>query len=313
MSHHSHMLSGIVAAAATPIQDGRPHLKNLEVHLRQLAADGCSGVLLMGTTGEGPSLSLEERVEVIGAGREFAGEMMVMAGTGCANLPETISLTRRAFECGVDAVVVIPPFYFKSVSDEGLLAYYLAVLDEAVPDHGRLVLYHIPQVTGVTVSFELLEGLMARRDERVAGVKDSGGDVNHGRELCRLFPSLRVFVGDDKLLYQGLQFGGVGCITAGANLLAPLAADVYREFRHGERDIAERYQERLTAARLVLEEYKPFPASIKGLLGVRYGTEGWEVRPPLTAIRKVELAKLTERLMALDLPEEHFGWLAALR
>ena len=300
-------LNGVVAAVPTPVRDGHPYHVNLERHVKQLAVDGCDGILLMGTTGEGPSFSLEERVALIEAGCAFAGDMKVLAGTGCASLLDTIMLTKRAFEIGVDAVVVIPPFYFKAVSDEGLLVYYLTLLDEAVPDDGRLILYHIPQVTGVPISFRLLEKLLAHGDKRVAGIKDSSGDIDHSCTLCQRFPDLEVFVGDDKLLYQGLQCGAAGCITAGANLLAPLAADVYRVFHDGKS--AEEYQERLTAARLILDEYKPFPASVKGMLSMRYGTVGWEVRPPLTSLPEEELKNLGRALWALELPQQYFRWL----
>ena len=300
-------LSGVVAAVPTPVRDGRPYHANLERHVQQLAVDGCDGILLLGTTGEGPSFSLDERASLIEAGCEFAGDLKVMAGTGCASLPDTIWLTRRAFEIGVAAVVVIPPFYFKGVSDEGLLVYYRTLLDEAVPDDGHLILYHIPQMTGVPISFGLIEKLLALGDKRVAGIKDSSGNLDHTRALCQRFPDLAVFVGDDKLLYQGLQFGAAGCIAAGVNLLAPLAADVYRVFHDGKS--ADEYQERLTAARLILDEYKPFPASVKGMLSVRYGTVGWEVRPPLTSLPEEELKNMGRELWALELPQQYFRWL----
>lgn len=300
-------LGGVVPAVATPLKDGELHLANLEVHLRQLAADGSSGVLLLGTTGEGPSLSLAEREAIVEAGREYAGDMTMMAGTGCASLAETITLTRRAFELGAEAVVVVPPFYFKSVSEEGLLTYYRRLLDEAIPDDGLLVLYHIPQVTGVPISFDLLENLLAVDSERVAGIKDSSGNIHHGRELCREFPDLRVFVGDDKLLHEGLKAGAVGCITAGGNVLAALGAAVYKAYHDGQD--ATPYQVQLTAARSVLDGFTPFPPSVKSLLAARYGSDGWDVRPPLTALPEADLVALLEALSKLDLPREQFAWL----
>lgn len=300
-------LGGVVPAVATPLKDGELHLANLKLHLRQLAEDGSCGVLLMGTTGEGPSLSLAEREAIVEAGREYAGDMMLMAGTGCASLAETITLTRRAFESGAEAVVVVPPFYFKSVSEEGLLTYYRALLDEAIPGGGLLVLYHIPQVSGVPISFDLLEKLLAVDSERVAGIKDSSGDIEHSRALCRKFPDLRVFVGDDKLLHEGLKAGAVGSITAGGNVLAALAAAVYKVYQDGQD--ATPYQDQLTAARSVLDGFTPFPASVKSLLAARYGSDGWDVRPPLTPLPEAERAALLSSLAELGLPQEHFAWL----
>src|SRR5690606_27520066 len=119
----------------------------LKSHLQQLARDDSDGVLLMGTTGEGPSLSLADRKRLVEAAREYVSDMVLMAGTGCASLADTIELTQHAFESGAEVVVVVPPFYFKGISDEGLLAYYKRLVNEAVPNDGMLILYHIPQVT----------------------------------------------------------------------------------------------------------------------------------------------------------------------
>lgn len=300
-------LGGVVPAVATPLRDGKLDLVNLERHLKQLGEDGSNGVLLLGTTGEGPSLSLPERQALIEAAREFTGDMLLLAGTGCASLSDTITLTRSSFEAGADAVVVVPPFYFKGVSEEGLLTYYRRLLDEAIPEHGLLILYHIPQVTGVPFSFDLLERLLAVDGARVAGIKDSTGDLDHGRELCRRFPELRVFVGDDKLLHEGLRAGAAGCITAGGNLLAMLGAAVYGKCQAGKD--AARDQAQLTAARRVLDKYTPFPASVKGLLALRYAATGWDVRPPLVPLSDSELSALVEELSRVELPREHFAWL----
>lgn len=297
-------LSGVVPAIATPLRDGELHLPSLELHLRQLSQGGSHGVLVLGTTGEGPSLSVAERRALIEAARASAGDMFLLAGTGCASLADTITLTRSAFEFGADAVVVVPPFYFKGISDEGLLAYYRRLLDEALPDDGFLILYHIPKVTGVPISFELLERLLAVDDERVAGIKDSSGDLAHWQALCRRFPELRMFVGDDKLLHDGLQAGAAGCITAGGNILAMLGAAVYQTFKAGE-DAAPA-QATLTAARHVLDAYAPFPPSIKALLSVRYAG-GWEVRPPLLPLPDFELSALLAALSETPLPREQFG------
>lgn len=310
MTRQNSNLLGVVAAVATPLTDGTLHEASFRRHINMLERDGCDGILLLGTTGEGPSFSLDERKAVLERGREDAGDMLVMGGTGCASLPETIELTRFAFDIGIDAVVVVPPFYFKNVPDEGLLSYYQKLLDDAVPENGRLLLYHIPQVSGVPISFNLLEKLLDSAGQRIAGIKDSSGQIDHSRQLCHQFPELNVFVGDDKLLHQGLQFGASGCITAGANVLAPLAANVYRAFQSGDEGEAGSQQEKLTVARRILDAYTPFPASIKGLLGKRYGSVTWEVRPPLTPLPETKLAELTARLRDLQLDQQSFDWLS---
>ena len=193
-------------------------------------------MLLAGTTGEGPSLSLGERKTLVAAAIAAAARVKVLACTTCASLPETIELTRHAFDQGAYAVTVMPPFFFKDVTEDGLYAFYRQVLDRAVPDGGRLLLYHIPQVTGVQVSFGLVARLLEAGEGRVVGIKDSAGDLEHCRELCRRFPELSVFTGNDQFILEALRSGASGCVTGLVNVFAPLAVAICRAFRgHGTR------------------------------------------------------------------------------
>jgi 4-hydroxy-tetrahydrodipicolinate synthase len=222
---------------------------------------------------------------------------VVMAGTGCASLMDTVRITRRAFEMGVDAVVTVPPFYFKKVNTAGLCEYFSRVLDEGVPDGRHLFLYDIPQTTGVPITSELVERLLERHEEKLGGIKDSTGNLDHSREYFQKFPGLRTFVGTDKLLLSGLQDGAAGCITAGANLFAPMAVEVYRAYQSGLAPVE--MQEHLTAARAALERYTPFPASIKSLLALRYDSPGWNVRPPLVPLTPAEREDLLQSLQGI--------------
>jgi len=295
-------LSGVIPAVATPLtEDDQPDLETLRRHIQILEKDGCSGVLLMGTTGEGPSLGLEERETIIREGKLAAGSMKVVAGTGCASLADTKHLTRRSFELGSDAVLIVPPFYYKNVSDAGLLAYYRRLLEEAVPEDGIVLLYHIPQMSHVPISSDLLQGLIAHDPTRVAGIKDSSGDLDHLMAICEAKPGLRVFTGNDSHLLSALQCGAAGCITAATNAFAPLAVSVFRAFTEGKD--AARPQAKLSQVREVLGDYLPFAASIKHLLAKRYGPQGWTVRPPLTMLPAPAQKTLMRRLSALDLSE----------
>jgi 4-hydroxy-tetrahydrodipicolinate synthase len=289
---------GVIVAVVTPFSDDdRPDLENLQRLVQTFYKQGVDGILLLGTTGEGPSLSFEEQVQILEVGLEVSRDLVVMAGTGCASLADTIRLTRRAFELGVDAAVTVPPFYFKKVNTAGLCEYYSRVLEEGVPDGRHLFLYDIPQTTGIPITAELVERLLERHEERLGGIKDSTGNYDHAREYFQKFPGLRNFVGTDKLLLRGLQAGAAGCITAGANLFAPLAVEVYRAYQAGL-DPAEP-QERLSAARTALERYTPFPASLKSLLALRYNTPGWNVRPPLVPLTPAEREDLLQSLQAI--------------
>lgn len=301
-------LKGVVCALVTPFRDGKPAFDNLQRLIEAVRADGVDGILLLGTTGEGPSIGLSEREEIIAAALEVSGDLLVMAGTGLPALPDCITATQRAFELGVDAAVVLPPYYFKKASPSGLAAFYRQLLDEAVPEQGRILLYHIPQVSGVAIPTELLDRLVALGDSRVAGVKDSSGNPEHGQMLCECYPDLAIFVGTDRLLLDSLQAGAAGIITAGGNVIAPLAAEVYRRFVNGEQ--ADEAQALLAAARALLDGYQPAAGMLKSLLALRLGEPGWEMRPPLEPLPEADRDDLLRALAALDLPAG-FQWLAS--
>jgi 4-hydroxy-tetrahydrodipicolinate synthase len=181
-------------------------------------------------------------------------------------------------------------------------------LNEALPENQKLYLYNIPQLTGVPISSHLLNGLLEEYPNRIGGVKDSQGNFANTIELCQQFPQLDIFVGTDKFLLDGLQIGSAGCVTAGANLLAPLDVAVYQSFIQGKLLIAEEIQHKLTAARAALEKYPPFPPTLKSLLRFRYNTEGWEVRPPLSALSNDHLQTLLGELKQLGI-EGYLPWL----
>jgi len=293
-------LKGIICAVVTPLRDGRPDLHNLQRLVTTLQGEGVDGILLLGTTGEGPSFSVAEREAIILAAKEVSDGMSVHAGTGFASLTDTIDATRRAFEIGVDSVVVIPPYYYKKVTPKGLATFYKQVLDEAVPDDGLLMLYHIPAVVGISITPELIDRLLEVDEKRLLGVKDSSGDLAHGQDLCRRYPNLRIFVGTDHVLLGGLQAGAAGCITAGANVLAPLDVQVYRTFMAGQDAAAQ--QALLGAARTLLDQYQPASGMLKSLLALRFGTAGWETRPPLETASDADRDTLVAQLSQLDLP-----------
>lgn len=277
-------LSGVYAAAITPLQsDYSPDLEALPGLFDFLAERGCHGVLLFGTTGEGPSFSPAERLEVLRAAARYRRahpEFRLLAGTGTPSLDETIQLTRAVFELGIDGVVVLPPYYYRKVTDDGLYAWYSALLDQAVPAGKSLLGYHIPGMTGVPLSLDLLENLRQSYGTRFLGIKDSSGDAQHAIQLGQRFGNdLLVLNGTDRLFSQALQAGAGGCITALANLCSPDLRRVWDSYQDGWLD--EPAQKRLDVARSVSESYPPAPALIKALLWRQFGLPRWTVRPPL--------------------------------
>ncbi len=298
---------GVIAAVVTPVdKNGRPHLENLQLLIKTLMTEGINGILLLGTTGEGPSFSLDEQADIISAGLEVANGIFVLSCTVNVSLVDAANATRKACELGVDGIVALPPYYYKNLQTDGLITYFAHILDEAIPEDKPLFLYHIPQLTGVPITLELLDGLLKYAPGRIGGVKDSQGDLAHTIEYCQHFPQLNFFVGTDRLLLDGIQNGAAGCVTAGSNVLSPLDSAVYQKFLDGED--ASALQEKLTMARLALENFPPFPPALKSLLSYRFHADGWDVRPPLVSLSVQQQENLINILRTLPI-EQYLPWI----
>ena len=279
-----HPLSGIYAAALTPLKtDSTPDLEPVPAFLAFLADRGCHGAPIFGTTGEGPSFSPDERKIVWQAAlkaHETHPDFRLLAGTGTPSLQETIDLTKIAFDLGYNGVVVLPPYYFRTADDEGLFRWFEQVIQKAVPSDGYLLGYHFPKVAGIGFSIALLKRLKDAFPVQFAGIKDSSHDPALASALGATFGTdLAVFTGTDSYLAMALQNNAAGCITAPANLISPGLRAIYDAFTR-EEDLSET-QGCVTAQRHVLEQYMPFPSSLKALLAKKYDFPRWPVRPPL--------------------------------
>jgi 4-hydroxy-tetrahydrodipicolinate synthase len=297
-------LAGVYAAAVTPLKsDLSPDLDGLTSLIQFLANRGCHGILLTGTTGEGPSFSAKERLEIFQAAanlRQTLPSFHLLAGTGTPSLEDTIFLTRAAFDLGFEGVVVLPPYYFRKATDEGLFTWYCQVLDKAVPMDGALLGYHIPPVSGVSLSLDLLARLKDGYPKQFAGIKDSSGDPDWAHSLgARFGTDLLVLNGNDRLLSLSMQSGASGCITAMANLLSPLHRRVWDNFQAGNTD--EITQDKLSHAREVLDRYPPMPPLLKILLSHIHDFPVWKVKPPLLDFDPAQVdIVLSEFLAALE-------------
>jgi 4-hydroxy-tetrahydrodipicolinate synthase len=179
-----------VPATVTPFKKGGLELDPdwVPQHLAYLEKRGADGVLALGTNGEGPSLSQEERRQVIDAVLRARGGLRVFVGTGCASLTDTIAISRYALDKGADAVMVVPPFYFKEPAPEGLIAYYDAVF-RALPREGKVILYNIPSYSGVEIVDGLVDALAERYAEQLLGIKDTSGDLRRRATTSSAIPS----------------------------------------------------------------------------------------------------------------------------
>ncbi|MFD0936383.1 dihydrodipicolinate synthase family protein, partial [Methylobacterium trifolii] len=216
MPPHALHPRGIFSAAPTPLTaDYRPDHGLFLDHARRLLEAGCDGISLLGTTGEANSLSLPDRkalLEAVVAGGIAPGRLM--PGTGMAALTDAVDLTRHALSLGVATVLMLPPFYYKAVTDEGLFAAYAEVIERVADPRLRVVLYHYPQVSGVSLSHALIGRLRERYPAIVTGIKDSSGDFDNLTAMVERFPGLAVLTGADPLVLPLLRAGGAGGITA---------------------------------------------------------------------------------------------------
>jgi 4-hydroxy-tetrahydrodipicolinate synthase len=279
-----HPLAGIYAAAVTPLKaDSTLDLEAVPVFLRLLAARGCHGVLLFGTTGEGPSFSPKERETLLRSVRVYRQQLpgfRLLAGTGTPSLSETIELTKLAFDIGYDGVVVLPPYYFRKPTNEGLFNWFSELITKAVPKDKYLLGYHIPGMTGVGFSLDLLARLKDTFPTQFAGIKDSSHDESFAVDLGNRFgKDLLVLNGTDSLLHHALKNGAQGAITAPANIISDGLREVWDLYQQGKDPIEA--QARVTEQRHILEKYMPFSIILKAMLPRLFDLPRWSVKPPL--------------------------------
>ncbi len=289
-------LRGVFAPIVTPFRptDGEVDYPWIARHIAYLRQHGCTGIIPCGTNGEAASLSVTERKQVAEAARAAALDMPVIVGTGAAALPDAIELTRHAFAIAAAAVLVMPPFYFKKPPEAGVADWYRRLFDAAVPPGGRVLLYHIPQITGVSISDALLELLLASHGEVIYGLKDSTGDPAQLAHFRRAYPQLAYFAGNDHCVAAASAAGATGSITAGANIFPDMAAAA-QQVRAD--NAVENPQTQLSAARSLIESYPLQPAT-KAALAEIAGLPETAVRPPQVELTPAQRAGLRAALLA---------------
>ena len=261
-------------------------------HCRDLLSEGCDGIALLGTTGEANSFSGAERKALLERAVEGGiAPSRLLPGTGVPALTETVDLTRHALSLGVSTVVMLPPFYYKDVTDDGLYASYSEVVQRVADSRLKVVLYHIPQMSHQPIPHAVIARLRAQYPSTIVGIKDSSGDFANMTALIEKFEGFAVLAGADPLLLPLLKKGGAGCITATSNLVARDLAYVFRHFNDGDAAL-EAAQDRIVKAR---ERASLFPqiASLKTLLADKTGHAEWRrLRPPLLPLAQENVDQL---------------------
>ena len=289
-------LGGVCAAALTPLDsDLGPDTRALAEHLAWLLANGCDAINLLGTTGEATSFSAEQRLAVLEA--VAAAELpldRIMAGTGAAALADAVRLTRRAVELGYAGALVIPPFYFKCVPEDGVFRYYATLIERVNDARLRLYLYHFPAMSGIELTPALIARLRDAYGETIVGVKDSSGTPGYASGVVAAFEGLDVFPSSEAVLADARRDGYAGCISASVNVTAPLAGLVWHA-ADGDATRAQN-QANLTALRAAIARY-PFVPALRRIVGDALREKAWlRIVPPLHPLADDDAATLDAAL-----------------
>lgn len=293
-------LRGVYAPTLTPVcADLSIDLSAYTEFCRRLLEGGCHGLVLFGTNSEATSFSAAERMAAVDAVIESGIDAdSLVIGTGAASVSEAAELTRHAVQAGCKGVLTLPPFYYPGVSDEGIFRSFAAVIDRVDDERLQMYFYHIPQVSGIPLSPDLLARLAEAYPGLAAGVKDSSGDIESLlglHEVARSFPGFAVFCGTEALLLKNMQGGGGGCISGMANVLPHVIRDLYDNWQAID---AEERQTRTNWIRdAILDSGFNMIASLKVIVADQTGRPGWSrVRPPLVDLTTEEQSTLLARL-----------------
>lgn len=291
---------GVCAAALTPLAaDLTPDCDAVVAHCRRLLASGCDAINLLGTTGEAQSLSVEQRLAVMTAVAHAGLPLSVfMVGTGAASLADTVRLTRAAVDLGYAGALVIPPFYFTQITDDGIVAYYDALVERVGDARLRLYLYHFPALSGVGFSPDVVARIAARLPQTLAGIKDSSGVPGYAESIVARVPQIDVFPSSEGALATARARGFAGCISATVNVSASLAARVWRSAVDGASIVGDD-QTQLIAIREALASHQLVPA-LRATLAALLGDAAWtRVVPPLVPLAPGDASALLARLNAI--------------
>lgn len=297
MTEKKHIVN---APLLTPVDESlEPDPARLAKHMTRVMADGCHRVTLFGTTGEANSFSVLQRTVCLEAliDRGAVPDNLVV-GTGCPALADTVALTRHAFDRGVRDVLILPPYYYKNMSEDGLFASYAEVMERLGERSLRVYLYHYPKMSGVPVTAGLIERLLQQYPETFAGIKDSSGDRANLLNWLKRYPELAIFPGAESQLVEALEAGAAGVISAVANVNASAIRELLDRWSAGERDLAA-LEARVDQVRRIFESVAMAPA-LKTMVAQRYKDSHWKrVVPPLQELPADAAEPFLDKLRAV--------------
>ncbi len=291
-------ISGVVAAVPTPLGDNdEPDIKLFLEHCEWVIEKGCDGLNVLGSTGEANSQTSTARTHIMrSVAKSSLKRNALMVGTGTPSLGDTIELTKLAASLGFDAALVLPPYYYAPVSDDGLFEYFSRVIESVKKTAIGIYLYNFPQLTGLSFSPELVARLLESFPTQLGGMKDSSGDLSYTNHMAAMFgDAFDVFPGSESPLPDAREFGYAGCISASVNATVEYAAKIWRE-----RDAVTRQE--IDEIRELRSEISSVPmvAAVKALIAMRTGKDEWRrLLPPLAELSGADqrkIAAVAERL-----------------
>jgi 4-hydroxy-tetrahydrodipicolinate synthase len=293
-------IRGVLAPVLTPFdRDLSPDPKRFVAFCRVLGQLGI-GLAPFGTTSEGNSLSVDEKIVMLDALAAGGIDMArVMPGTGACALSDTVRLSAHAVRLGCGGVLMLPPFYYKGVTDEGVFRAYAAVIDRIADPRLRVYLYHFPRQSQVPLSLPLIERLLKAYPGIVVGIKDSSGEFANMEAMRKAFPGFDIFTGSEAHALKLLRAGGAGIISANANVNGAAMVELVKRWRDPD---AEGLQDCLTAFRVAMQDF-PLIAALKALVARATGDQAWRLtRPPLVDLTIEAEDALVKRLEKAGFP-----------
>jgi len=297
MKTNATTLKGVFCPTITPFDEQlNPDKKRFIQQCHRVLEEGCHGLAVFGTTGEANSLSVEERMMLLDALVESGIDgSVIMPGTGCTALTDSVRLSRHAVQLGCSGVLMLPPFYYKNIRTDGLFRAFAEVIERVSEETLKVYLYHIPSVSGVPLDLSLVERLADTYPNCVVGLKDSSGEWPYTEALLRSRPTFGAFSGSEEFLRNNLVAGGSGTITAMANVNASAIRAAYDGFN---KDNGEELQLAITRRRKIIQAQPMIPA-LKSIIATITGDDQWRrVRPPLEPLSIRQTNSLINSLTA---------------
>ena len=300
-------ISGVFSAALTPVKKDLSINQDLYLrHCQYLMRQGHDGLAIFGTTGEANSFSIKEKKDTL----EFLlsnriDPKILIPGTGSSSLKDAIEMTKHAASYKVKAVLLLPPFYYKNVSDEGVLNYYRHIIEKVGISEMQYILYHIPQHSYVPINFKIIEILLKLYPKNIVGLKDSSGDSDRMMKLIKYFDNFAVFCGHDSLALNIVKRGGAGAITAGTNVCGKLLSFIIKNYKNENQiNNFSEFQKLLIEIRQVITSHEPI-SLMKAYFSIVDNISEWNnVLPPLKKIHEPQNHKsvliLNELIKKID-------------